>query len=101
MTGDGGADRFVFKAAPWTAGHITDFVHGTDKIDVSTLLANAHYAGSNAVADGYLKLVDNGAGSTWLYFDSDGTGSADPWGSFLTTVDKVSPSGLSLSDFIV
>jgi Ca2+-binding RTX toxin-like protein len=101
MTGAGGADHFVFQQAPWNAGHITDFAHGVDKIDVSTLLASVHYAGSNPIADGYIKLLDSGSGATWLYFDSDGPGSADQWGSFLTTIDKVTPSGLSASDFIV
>ena len=92
MTGGGGADTFVFKDLPWNAGHITDFTVGLDRLDLSALYAASGYNGSNPVADGYLKLVDNGAGGTWVYFDSDGHGSADPWGTFVTTLDNVSPS---------
>src|SRR5262249_21739862 len=101
MTGSGGADHFVFKDLPWVDGRITNFVHGVDHIDVSALLAKAHYAGADPIADGYVKLVDNRQGGTWLYFDSDGTGIKDRWGTFLTTIDHVKPSALSSSDFIV
>jgi Ca2+-binding RTX toxin-like protein len=101
LTGAGGADRFVFHQLPWNAGHITDFTHGTDKIDVAQLLANAHYGGADPIADGYLKLLDDGHGNTWLYFDTDGHGSGDPWGTFVMTLDHVAAGSLTLSDFIV
>ena len=101
LTGAAGADHFVFKALPWNAGHITDFVHGTDKIDVSQLLSGVGYAGSDPIADGYVKLLDDGHGDTWLYFDKDGHGTADQWGTFVMTLDHVAPASLTLSDFIV
>jgi Ca2+-binding RTX toxin-like protein len=101
LTGGGGADHFVFGTVPWTAGQITDFVHGTDRIDISGLLSRAGYAGSDPIADGYLKLLDDGHGDTWLYFDRDGHGTADPWGTFVATIEHVSPAGLALADFIV
>jgi Ca2+-binding RTX toxin-like protein len=101
LTGAGGADRFVFHQLPWNAGHITDFTHGTDKIDVSALLSSVGYSGSTPFADGYLKLLDDGNGNTWLYFDRDGHGTADQWGTFVTTLDHVAPGALTLSDFII
>lgn len=100
LTGAAGADRFVFHQLPWTAGHITDFTHGTDKIDMSALLTTYHYAGTDPIADGYIKLLSDGHGNTWLYFDTDGHGTADQWGTFVMTLDHVAPTSLTLSDFI-
>src|SRR6185437_3708527 len=71
LTGAGGADDFRFGALPWTAGHITDFTPGTDKLDLSALLSKAGYSGSDPIGDGYVKLLDDGHGDTWLYFDTD------------------------------
>jgi len=101
LTGAGGADHFVYQSLPWQAGEITDFTHGTDKIDLSGLLASAHYAGADPIADGYVKLLDDGHGNTWLYFDSDGRGTADPWGSFVATLNGVAPASFSAGDFIM
>jgi len=101
LTGAGGADHFVYPILPWQAGQITDFTHDVDKIDLSGLLASAHYAGADPIADGYVKLLDDGRGDTWLYFDSDGRGTADPWGSFVATLNGVAPASLTKADFIV
>jgi len=100
MTGAGGADHFTFNDVPWAAGHITDFTHGVDKIDVSGLLRKVGYTGSDPIADGYVKLIDDGHGNSWVYFDSDGRGTADPWGSLVTTIDHVSPGGVTTGDWI-
>lgn len=100
MTGSGGADHFVFKVLPWSAAEITDFTAGTDRIDVAGLLAGAGYSGADPIGDGYVKLIDNGSGGSWLYFDSDGRGSADPWGSFVATLDHVSPGAATAQDWI-
>ena len=101
MTGAGGVDHFVFKVIPWSAGEVTDFTSGVDKIDVSALLTQAHYSGADPVADGYLKLIDDGHGNSWLYFDSDGRGTADAWGSFIATLDHVSPTAVRPGDWII
>lgn len=100
MTGAGGADHFVFKVLPWAAAEVTDFTAGVDKIDVSALLSAAGYTGADPIGDGYVKLIDNGAGGSWLYIDTDGRGSADPWGAFVATLDHVTPGAVSASDWI-
>jgi len=98
FTGGAGADDFKFGVVPWNAGHITDFTPGTDKLDFTTLLANVGYHGTDPIADGYVKLLDDGHGDTWLYFDSDGKGTADQWGAFVATVDHVAPTAIHASD---
>src|SRR5436305_976167 len=79
LTGGGGADVFRYGTIPWSAGHVTDFTPGTDKLDLSGLLRQSGYAGADPIADGYVRLLDDGHGDTWLYYDTDGRGSADAW----------------------
>jgi Ca2+-binding RTX toxin-like protein len=101
MTGGGGADHFAWNDLPWAYAQITDFAAGSDKIDVSHLLSMVGYAGSNPIADGYVKFGDDGQGNTWVYFDRDGSaGSADQWGTHLATLQHVTASSLSGADFI-
>jgi len=100
LTGGGGADIFQFKAIPWSAGHITDFTPGVDKLDLSALFTAANYHGSNPVADGYLSFVSDGAGGTRVMLDTDGYGSANPWPFLITTLDNVPMSSLQPSDWI-
>jgi Ca2+-binding RTX toxin-like protein len=101
LTGAGGADHFVFNALPWTAGHVTDFAHGTDKLDFTGLFAASGYAGSDPVGDGYVKFIDSGSGSTWVYFDTDGKGTTDQWGTFVTTLDHATASTLGDGDLVL
>ncbi|WP_374470882.1 type I secretion C-terminal target domain-containing protein [Phenylobacterium sp.] len=98
MSGGLGEDTFVFKAAPWAAGRITDFRPGTDNLDVGGLLDGVGYAGSNPLADGYLRLQADGRGGAQVMFDPDGAGSAAPW--TVVTLDAVLPGRLSGGDWI-
>lgn len=49
---------------------------GGDKIDISTLLQDAGYTGSNPIADGYIKLGVINGDDLRIQFDPDGSGGA-------------------------
>ena len=98
LTGGGASDRFVFGAAPWNAGHISDFTPGTDVLDLRGLFAVAGYSGSNPLADGWLQFRSDGSGDTQVYVDLDGP-SGSQWPTLVTTLDHVSPAQLSSGDW--
>ncbi|HEY8617227.1 type I secretion C-terminal target domain-containing protein [Phenylobacterium sp.] len=100
MTGGLGEDNFVFRTAPWAPGRITDFRPGTDNLDVSGLLDSVGYAGSNPLADGYLKLEADGRGGTNVLFDADGAGTGVQWSTVVVTLDGVLPTRLTGGDWI-
>jgi hypothetical protein len=98
LTGAGGADKFVFDKLPWNAGHVTDFVHGTDTIDLSALVRASGYAGTNPVADGYVSFQSDGAGNTKVLVDADGAGAG--YATLITTLDHVTASTIDTGDWI-
>jgi hypothetical protein len=101
LTGNNGADKFVYQYVPWNnTGHIRDFTSGVDVLDLRALFQAVGYAGSNPVADGYLKFAADGAGGTQVLFDRDGAANGNPWPSLLTTLDHVQPSGVHSGDWL-
>ena len=95
LTGGAGGDVFQFNALPWSAGHITDFQVGVDRLDFSAFIQQSHYAGVDPIADGYLILRADGAGGTQVLWDSDGPAAGNPWPITITTLDNVKPSDLT------
>lgn len=71
ITGGAGADSFVYTDPRDAADRITDFVPGTDRIDLAALLSSIGYSGANAIADGVVRLVNSAAGLS-LQIDTDG-----------------------------
>jgi beta-glucanase (GH16 family) len=78
VAGGGGVDTFSYSQTPWTGGVITGFAGG-DKIDVSQLLTQLGYQGSDPVADGYLKVGADGAGDAQVWVNQDPGGPNDGW----------------------
>jgi uncharacterized protein len=72
LTGGAGADIFVYRNLREAGDTITDFVPGTDRIDLKALLLSIGYSGNNPVGDGYIKLVSTTAGTS-VQIDTDGT----------------------------
>jgi Ca2+-binding RTX toxin-like protein len=100
LIGGAGGDHFVFGKLPWNAGHVVDFKPGTDVIDLRPLFKAAGYAGSNPLADGYVRFEADGAGGARVMFDPDGHGQASPWATTITTLDGVAPSSLAAADWL-
>lgn len=91
VTGGDGADEFIYRQTPWSAGHLTDFHVGEDRLDLSELLSDNGYSGSDPVADGWVSFVDAG-GSTQVFVDTNGPASGGDWPFLITTLDGVSVS---------
>jgi VCBS repeat-containing protein len=106
LTGGAGADVFAFQSATRGPDEITDFVSGTDKIQVSpggfggglyvgatvSLVSGSNPTASEANGQ-FLYDTDDGS----LYWDADGTGSGE---AVLVATFDGAPA-LTASDFIV
>ena len=93
LTGGGGVNVFVYNAMRDAGDTVTDFVPGKDFIDLRTLLSSLGYAGSNPVADGWVRFVAVGGGTS-LQIDADGPANGAVFRPLLT-LSNVAPSGLN------
>ena len=95
LTGGAGADVFVYRSLRDAGDRIADFLPGTDRLDLTQLLSSIGYAGSNAVADGVVRIV-NITGGTGIQIDPDGlAGPAAP--RLLVTLTGISPAQIVAS----
>ncbi len=99
LTGGAGSDRFVYTSIRDAGDTITDFVAGTDKIDLTKLLQSFSLDSLNyetATTQGYLSF-GTVLSNTTVLIDIDGTaGRARP--TQLLTVQGLSQSTLAQSD---
>jgi subtilisin-like proprotein convertase family protein len=69
LYGGPGNDLFVFKLLDDDVDRVGDFADGSDVIDFRFLLASLGYAGTDAMADGWISLAQNASGGTDVIVD--------------------------------
>ncbi|MBD2255253.1 Ig-like domain-containing protein [Nostoc parmelioides] len=88
LTGGSGNDQFVYTSIRDRGDTITDFEVGKDNIVLTQLLdslVTGGYNGTNAIADGYVKVVQGNSTSNFnVQIDTDGFGSGDIFRPFIT-----------------
>ena len=95
LTGGAGSDVFFYDPLTYEdlAAHgdrILDFELNSDRLDVSELLEQANYTGSDPIADGYIKAVPLGIDSLRIRLDTDGTGELPA--STIAIMENVDPT---------
>lgn len=95
LTGGAGRDAFVYNSIRDGLDTITDFTPGTDRLDLSNLLTSIGITASQALSQGYIRLVNTSAG-VQVQVDVDGSaGSVLPRGLVLlkgVTAGQIVPS---------
>jgi Ca2+-binding RTX toxin-like protein len=104
LTGGGGNDQFVYTSIRDRGDTITDFEVGKDNIVLTQLLDSivaGGYNGTNAIADGYVKVVQGTSASNFsVQIDTDGLAAGDIFRPFIT-VNLTNPGTLnSPSNFV-
>jgi predicted extracellular nuclease len=98
IAGDKGNDQFVYNSIKDTGNYIIDFKVGSDKIVLTKLLdslVSGGYNGSDAIADGYVRLVQGRtAKNTVLQIDRDGLLGSAAYQPFLY-IDNVTPAAMN------
>ncbi len=99
LTGGGGVNVFVYTSMRDAGDTITDFTAGKDFLDLRTLLASFGYTGADPIADGYLRLVASGNGTS-VQIDADGPNGSAVFRPLLTMLG-VAPGNVTLRDLMV
>lgn len=98
LTGGAGADVFVYNDMRDAGDTITDFTLYADKLSLSAVLSKAGYAGTNPVADGYVRLVDV-TGGVSVQVDTDGPSGAAAFRPLVTLKGLVAHQISAARDF--
>lgn len=98
LTGGAGADVFVYNDMRDAGDTITDFTLYADKLNLAAILSKAGYAGTSAVADGYVRLVDV-TGGVSVQVDTDGPSGAAAFRPLLTLKGLVAHQISAARDF--
>ena len=102
LTGGGGSDRFVYTNIEDSGDRIEDFITGTDKIVLTQLLNSlvpGGYNGTNAIADGYVQLVQRG-GKVVLQINQDGFGDDNRFRNYITVENVLAADLSALNNFV-
>lgn len=98
IAGGQGNDQFVYNSINDTNNYIIDFKVGSDKIVLTKLLDSlvaGDYNGSDAIADGYVRLVQGStAKNTVLQIDRDGLLGSATYQPFLY-LDNITPAAMN------
>ncbi|HEY9800649.1 MAG TPA: type I secretion C-terminal target domain-containing protein [Leptolyngbyaceae cyanobacterium] len=104
LTGGLGTDIFRYSSNTEGGDRITDFTVSSDKIDLSEVLDNLGYTGTDAlaqpaegIADGYVQFGSRGRLGTSINLDPDGFAGSAKARSFIV-VENVDVASLSNSD---
>ncbi len=88
LTGGAGGDEFVYTNLRDVGDTITDFEIGADKLVFTNLLdslVSGGYGGTNAIADGYVKVIPGSAANRFnVQIDADGLGAASIFRPYIT-----------------
>ncbi|HAX76862.1 MAG TPA: hypothetical protein DCY88_13730 [Cyanobacteria bacterium UBA11372] len=92
LTGGFGNDVFRYRRLADKGDTITDFVVGSDKIDLTNVLDDIRYRGTNPIASGHVRFEASGL-DTILIIDRNGFSGNNSGVSFLTVL------GVSVAQF--
>nr|WP_276529756.1 hypothetical protein [Synechocystis salina] len=99
LIGGLGNDKFVYKALNEAGDVILDFNRNQDQLILTELFTSLDYAGTDPIADGYLRFNRLGF-STQVQIDADGLSNGSNY-TTLTTLIGVFPSSLSVGTNVV
>lgn len=100
VTGTSAPDRFIYNNLFEGGDMIANFTTGDDKIDLSGVMSQIGYSGSNPIADSYLSFEAFGSG-TMIKIDVDGTNFLGAPRNFLLVQD-ITPGALNdINNFII
>ncbi|MBW4611779.1 MAG: type I secretion C-terminal target domain-containing protein [Desmonostoc vinosum HA7617-LM4] len=101
LTGREGNDQFVYTNISDRGDTITDFEIGKDKIVFTQLLDSLSYTGTNAIADGYVKIIQGNISNNFsVQIDVDGSTGNESFSPFITVDVKGTGTLNNASNFV-